>query len=166
MAEMFLELDGIKGESQDEARPKSHKDEIEIKAWKWTSKNVVRWDVNQGGQSTRTDISSIEIDKFCDKASVALYQHCLTGKHIKSGKITCRKNDGEEKVEYLIVKLKDIMVSRVSWAGDGSDQSLNETVELSFAEFHMEFKVQKETGDAAGGIGFGYNIQKQRDVAA
>ena len=93
---------------------------------------------------------------------MALYQNCVTGKHIKNGTITCRKNDGEQKVEYLIVKLTDIMISKVEWQGDGGDQSLKEQVDLSFAEFHLDYKVQKEEGDAAGSTTFGFNIQKQQ----
>ena len=68
---------------------------IEIKNWEWHTKNNVRWDINQGGQSTKVDIKDIDLKKICDKASVTLYQCCVTGKHIKNGKIICRKNDGD-----------------------------------------------------------------------
>ena len=117
MAEMFLKLDGIEGESLDFA----HAGEIEIKNWEWHTENNVKWDVNQGGQSTKVEIKDIDLKKICDKASVTLYQSCVTGKHIKNGKITCRKNDGDQKVEYLIVTLTDIMVTKVDWIGDGED---------------------------------------------
>lgn len=70
MAEMFLKLDDVAGESQDRASPVAHEGEIEIKSWKWTTTNLVRWDVNQGGQSTKVDVKQIDIDKICDKASV------------------------------------------------------------------------------------------------
>jgi len=158
MSEMFLKLDGIDGESLDAA----HGGEIEIKGWGWVTTNAVRWDVNQGGQSTKVEVKEINIDKSCDKASVTLYQNCVTGKHIKNGTITCRKNDGEQKVEYLIVKLTDIMVARVEFQGDGDAQALKETIQLSFAEFRMDYKVQNDAGSAAGGAkSFQFNIQKQ-----
>jgi type VI secretion system secreted protein Hcp len=162
MAEMFLKLDGIIGESQDSATPKAHQGEIEIKSWSWVTTNVVKWDVNQGGQSTKVEVKDIRIDKMCDSATVALYQNCVTGKHIKNATITCRKNDGEQKVEYLIVELTDIMISKVEWQGEGSDQSVKEQVDLSFAEFHLNYKVQKDEGNVAGGTEFGFNIQKQQ----
>ena len=92
---------------------------IEIKNWEWHTTNNVRWDINQGGQSTKVDIKDIDLKKICDKASVTLYQCCVTGKHIKNGKIVCRKNDGDSKVEYLIVTLTDIMITKVDWMGDG-----------------------------------------------
>jgi type VI secretion system secreted protein Hcp len=157
MAEMFLKLDGIEGESLDNA----HSGEIEIKQWGWNTENHVKWDVNQGGQSTRVEVKDIILEKVCDKASVTLYQCCVTGKHIKGGTITCRKNDGDQKVEYLIVKLTDIMVTKVEFQGDGDAQALKEMVNLSFAEFRMDYKVQQDTGTAAGAKSFQFNVQKQ-----
>lgn len=158
MAEMFLKLDGIDGESLDDA----HTGEIEIKQWSWLTENHVRWDVNQGGQSTKVEIHEISLEKICDKASVTLYQNCVTGKHIKSGTITCRKNDGEQKVEYLIVKLTDIMVTNVKFEGEDGP-SLKETVGLQFAKFRMDYKVQNDTGNAAGGAkSYEFDIQRQK----
>jgi type VI secretion system secreted protein Hcp len=158
MAEMFLRLDGVEGESLDHA----HGKEIEIQSWNWKTVNHVRWDVNQGGQSTKVEVKEIRIDKICDKASVILYQNCVTGKHIPKARITCRKNDGDQKVEYLIVDLQDVMVSRVEWTGNGDQQSLNESVELSFAEFKLHYSVQQDQGTAGGATTFGFDIQRQQ----
>ena len=158
MAEMFLKLEGIDGESLDSA----HSGEIEIKSWGWVGTNDIRWDINQGGQSTKVKHENLTIEKVCDKASVTLHQACVTGKHIKNGTITCRKNDGDQKVEYLVIKLKDIMVGRMEWAGEGESQSLKEIVHLAFAEYRMEYKLQNDTGDAGGYKSFQFNIQKQQ----
>jgi type VI secretion system secreted protein Hcp len=157
MAEMFLILDGIEGESLDQ----KYAGKIEIKNWEWHTTNNVRWDINQGGQSTKVDIKDIELKKICDKSSVTLYQCCVTGKHIKNGKIVCRKNDGDSKVEYLIVTLTDIMVTKVDWMGDGQSPSLDENVGLSFAEFRLDYSVQVDSGNPSGGKSFGFNVQKQ-----
>jgi type VI secretion system secreted protein Hcp len=161
MAEMFLKLDGVKGESLDDV----HAEEIEIKSWSWGADCVVKWDMNQGGQSTKANIHVINLDKICDKASVMLYQCCITGKHIASATITCRKNDGAQKIEYLVVDLKDVMVSKVDWKGEGSEQSLGETVELSFAEFNIKYALQQDSGSAPGVNHFGFDIQRQKAVA-
>jgi type VI secretion system secreted protein Hcp len=159
MGEMFLQLEGVDGESLDE----KHGGEIEIKSWGWTTVNNVKWNLNQGGQSTKVDVNAITIEKICDKASVTLYQNCVTGKHIASGKITCRKKDGEQKVEYMVVDLTDIMVSKVAWAGEGEEQMLKETVEISFAEFKLNYLVQADSGNAeAGHKDFKFHIQKQK----
>jgi type VI secretion system secreted protein Hcp len=161
MAEMFLKLDGVKGESLDD----KHAEEIELKSWSWGTDCVVKWDLNQGGQSTKANVHAISLDKSCDKASVMLYQCCITGKHIPSATITCRKNDGEQKIEYLVVDLTDVMISKVDWKGDGNDQKIDETVELSFAEFNIKYALQQDSGSAPGVNHFGFHIQKQKPVA-
>jgi len=156
-----LKLDGIEGESLDSA----HGGEIEIRDWGWETTNIVRWDINQGGQSTKVNVGEITINKICDKASVTLYQCCVTGKHIKNGTITCRKNDGEQKVEYLIMKLTDIMVTKVHFEGEGDQQALKETVMLSFAQFRMDYKVQNDTGSAGGAKSYQFDVQRQQGSA-
>ena len=157
MAEMFLKIDGIEGESLD----RWHKDEIEIERWSWNTTNTTHWDRNQGGQSTNATIEKITVNKICDRASVALYRYCVTGKHFKKARIICRKNDGEKKLEYLHVELEDVMIQQVKWDGTGLNQNLNETIEITFAEFHLKYKTQKDSGDPEGERAFGFNIQTQ-----
>jgi type VI secretion system secreted protein Hcp len=158
MAEMFLKLDGVEGESLDHA----HQNEIELQTWTWNTTNPVRWDLNQGGQSTKVHVHEISLKKACDKSSVTLYQNLVTGKHIKNAKITCRKNDGENKFEYLVVELTDVMIAKVEWTGAGESQTLEENVELSFAEFRLDYKVQGDSGNANGQKTFGFNVQRQQ----
>ncbi len=158
MAEMFLKLDGVDGESLDE----KHTAEIEINSWGWGVDNPASFKVGQGGQSTQANFSAIHVNKICDKASVTLFKNCTTGKHIGSGKITCRKLDGDSKVDYLVIDLTDIMVANVSWSGSGSEQILHETVSLVFAEFKSTYQLQQDTGSAGGSTEFGFNIQSQK----
>jgi type VI secretion system secreted protein Hcp len=157
MAEMFLQLEKIDGESLDS----THSGKIEIKSWAWKTTNTVRWDVNQGGQSTKVLIEHIDINKTCDKASPILHQCCVTGRHIKSGKIICRKNDGDSKFEYMILELTDIMLNKFEWSGDGNEQSINETLGLSFAEYKISYKLQGDIGTAQGSSEFKFNVQTQ-----
>lgn len=159
MAEMFLAIDGIQGESLDVHHP----NEIEIQTWNWDTINPVRWDLNQGGHSTKVKINAVNVTKIADRASVALYQYCVTGKHFKKAKITCRKNDGDQKIEYLIVDMTDVMISKVAWTGQGGEQTLGENIEISFAEFKIRYQLQADSGDATvqPGMDWGFNIQKQ-----
>lgn len=158
MAEMFLQIEGIQGESIDSWHP----NEIEIQSWSWFTNNPVRWDLNQGGQSSKVHVDHIIVNKICDQASVALYRYCVTGKHFKTARIICRKNDGEQKLEYLTVDMTDVMIQKVNWNGQGGDQTLGESIEVSFAEFTLTYKTQQDSGDAANGdMTFGYNVQTQ-----
>jgi hypothetical protein len=57
-------------------------------------------------------------------------------------------------------------ISKVEWTGDGSTQAPNETFELSFAEFQLNYKVQQDQGDAAAGMAsFGFHIQKSKRLS-
>jgi len=154
---MFLKIEGIDGESLD----RWHKNEIEIDNWSWTTKNNVTWGKNQGGHSTNAEISQITVNKICCRASAILYRYCVTGKHFKKARIICRKNDGEKKLEYLTVELEDVMISQVKWFGNGANQTLQETIEISFAEFYLVYKIQQDTGDAGKEQTFGFNVQTQ-----
>lgn len=160
MAEMFLKIEGVTGESQDEAKPISHKHEIEVKQWAWITTNTVRWDMNQGGQSMKVNVNEVIVDKLADLATVTLYQFCVTGKHFKTAKLTCRKNNGDEKVEYLVLDMEDVMVSAVSFAGAGEEVQVTEQVKLSFAQYKLTYKLQDDLGQGTTSPTFGYNIQK------
>jgi type VI protein secretion system component Hcp len=85
----------------------------------------------------------------------------VTGRHIKSGKITCRKNDGDSKFTYLVVDLTDIMLSQFNWSGDGDQPSLKETIQLSFAKYNISYKLQNDSGTASGSADFQFDIQRQ-----
>ena len=162
MAEMFLKLSDIDGESLDD----KHGGEIELQNWSWEVTNTVKWDVNQGGQSTKVAHAEINLTKYCDKASVTLHQNCVTGKHIKKGRITCRKNDGDQKVEYFVLDLTDIMVTYVKFDGQGDSQSLLEQVRLSCAEYNIQYALQADAGNPQGAKSFLFNIQRQRGQAS
>jgi type VI secretion system secreted protein Hcp len=164
MAEMFLKFEGppIDGESLDEASPKAHKDEIEIKAWNWKTENHVHWDLNQGGQSTKLIVGAIDLEKIVDSASHLLYQYCCNGKHIDSAIITARKNNGDEKVEYMKLTLTDVMINEVNWSGQGDEQFLVEKVQLSFAQFNFEYQKQGEKGSGEPMGSHGWHVQKQK----
>ena len=154
---MFLKIDGIKGESLD----RWHKEEIEIQQWNWTTTNEIHWERNQGGHSAGMKMTGVHIFKVCDRASTTLYQYCVTGKHFKHARSICRKNDAEKKLEYLTIEMEDVMVAAVKWSGNGEAQILVEEIDLSFAEFYLTYKTQKDTGDADPGRDFGFNIQTQ-----
>ena len=58
--DMFLKIDGVPGESQDDV----HKDEIDVMSWSWGA-------VDETG---KVSVNSISIDKFVDKATPNLWK--------------------------------------------------------------------------------------------
>jgi len=142
--DMFLKLDGIKGESADS----KHKDEIHIESWSWGLSQSGSHGVSTGGGVGKVAVHDISITKFVDASTPDLMLHCCNGKHIKEGLITVRKA-GENPVEYLKIKLSDILVSGVQEAGHGSAQ-LTESLTLNFAKFNVTYQPQGADGKAAG----------------
>jgi type VI secretion system secreted protein Hcp len=160
--DMFLKLDGIDGESIDDASP-AHKNEIDIIGWSFGGTNPANYAQGQGGQQSKPTFQEFNIVKVCDKASVTLLRAMSGGQHIKTGKITCRKAiKDSDKLEYLTVDLTDVQVTNISWSGSGGEQHLHETVSLTAAQFKTTYKLQQDTGAAGGGNDMTYNLQTQK----
>jgi type VI secretion system secreted protein Hcp len=152
--DMFLKLDGIKGESKDS----KHKDEIHIESFSWGMSQTGTMSVGGGGGAGKVSVHDISITKFVDSASAALMLSCCNGKHIKEGLVTVRKA-GEKPLEYLKITLNDILVSGVQQAGHGSDL-LTENVTLSFSKFKVNYMLQKEDGSGTPAGEMGWDIKK------
>lgn len=158
LTNIYLKLEGLDGESVDDL----HKNWIEVECFTWGVNNPASFAIGQGGQATQAHVEKIDVDKRCDKSSVAMFKACTTGKHIPKGTISCLKLDGETRIEYLKIELKDIMVSDFKWEGRGDDQLVKEKVSLVFAEFQETYKLQQDIGSAGGGTHFGFNVQTSK----
>ena len=102
--DMFLKLDGIKGESKDH----KHKDEIHIESFSWGMNQTGATAPAAAAGPARSASTTSRVTKFVDKSSPALMLHCCNGKHIPNGLITVRKA-GDKPLEYLKIKLTDIL---------------------------------------------------------
>jgi type VI secretion system secreted protein Hcp len=149
--DMFLKLDGIKGESKDA----KHKDEIDIHSFSWGLSQTGVGHTGGGHGAGKVSVHDISVSKYFDKSSTALMLHCASGKHIKEGLITVRKA-GDKPLEYLKIKLTDIIVTSVQEAGHGGGELLSESLTLNFAKFHVEYQEQKQDGSGtpAGEVGW------------
>lgn len=156
--DMFLKLDGIKGESKDH----KHKDEIQIESFSWGSAQSGTTHAGGGGGAGKVVVHDISVMKFFDKSSTDLWKHITTGKHIKEGLITVRKA-GEKPLEYLKIKLTDVLISSLqeSGSGGGGDQ-LMESLSLNFAKFHMEYFEQKPDGSGQSAGNVEYNMKENK----
>ena len=110
--DMFLKIEGIDGESTDEA----HEKWIEIESWGLGfSQNVVTGGKSTAGARTaeRVNISDLSVVKLLDKASPEIFFACCTGKHIPTVQIeVCRASEKKEK--YWEIKMTDVLIASVS----------------------------------------------------
>ena len=157
--DFFLVLDGIKGESQDS----KHKDQSEIISWSCGASQSGTTHSGTGSGGGKCAVHDLSLTKYTDKSSPVLWQHCLTGKHIKKGKLICRKA-GEKPLEYLTIELEDIMISNVSQGGHGGEDRLTESISLNFGQFHQKYAQQNADGSKGAEVEHKYNIAQNKQM--
>ncbi|HEY5512337.1 MAG TPA: type VI secretion system tube protein Hcp [Geomonas sp.] len=155
--DMFLKIDGIKGESQDD----KHKDEIDVLAWSWGASQSGSAHTGGGGGAGKVTVQDISFTKYVDKASPLLLKACCNGQHVHEINLVVRKA-GEKPLEYLKLKLNDCLVSSVSTGGSGGEDRLTENVALNFAKFQVTYTAQDAKGAAAGEVPFAFDIKANK----
>jgi len=132
--DLFLEVDGIKGESTDD----KHKGAVTVLAWSWGLSNSGTFHTGSGGGSGKANFQDISVTKYVDLASADLAYSCASGKHIPKAVFIVRKA-GESPLEYLTFQMEDILVTSISTGGSGGEDRFTESVTLNFAKVKMEY---------------------------
>ena len=152
-ADMFLKLGDIKGEATDD----KHKGEIDVLAWSWGMSQTGTTHVGAGGGAGKVNVQDMSVTKYVDKASHILTGACCTGKHFKEAFLTIRKA-GDKPLEYIKIKLEDVIITSVSTGGGTGDDRLTESVALNFKKFKYEYTPQKGDGSGDASVNFVYDI--------
>ena len=154
--DMFMKLGDIKGEATDDA----HKDEIDVLAWSWGMSQSGSMHHGGGGGSGKVNVQDLSFTKYVDKASPNLLAFCCSGKHFPDATLIVRKA-GDKPLEYLTVKIQDVLISSVSTGGSGGEDRLTENITLNFAKVKVSYQPQDKTGAKAGGpVEMGWDIEK------
>ncbi len=156
--DIFLKLDGIKGESKDE----KHKGSIAIESFQWGLQQAGTMGQGGGGGAGKVSFSDISIQKFADASTPALMQACAGGDHIKTGVLTVRKAGGKQE-EYYKISLTQILVSSIHNTGAHGGVP-SETVTLNFDEIKFDYKEQGGDGKLGGVVKFGWHLGKNAKV--
>jgi type VI secretion system secreted protein Hcp len=151
--DMFLKIDDIKGESVD----KSHKDEIQVLSWSWGLSQSGSTHAGPGGGAGKVNVQDLSFTKHIDTSSPNLIKMCCNGKHFKQALLTVRKA-GEKPLEYLKIKLVDVLISAVSTGGSGGEDRLTENVTINFGKFEVIYTPQKADGSGGAEIPVAWNI--------
>jgi type VI secretion system secreted protein Hcp len=153
--DMFLKIDGIKGESADH----KHKGEIDVVAWSWGIAAPATHSASPTGQNTgRLVIHDISITKKLDLSSPLLLQHATNGRYIKEVTLVVRKS-GEKGGEFLKIKLSNVRVAQVKNHGVGPGEGIMEEVTLNFEKVEYEYRPQAADGSLGPPVNFGWDIK-------
>jgi type VI secretion system secreted protein Hcp len=154
--DMFIKIDGIPGESTDD----KHKDEIVIESWSWGATQSATIGSGAGGGTGKVSFQDFHFVHKVDKASPKLFLATAKGEHFPEVVLTVRKA-GDKPLEYLIYKLKDVIVSGVSSSTSG-DNIPSEEVTLNFAKYEIEYTPQDSTGTAGTPVKANWDIKENK----
>jgi type VI secretion system secreted protein Hcp len=152
--DMFLKIDGVDGESEDDG----HKKSIDVLAFSWGMSQSGSMHIGGGGGSGKVNVQDMSITKFLDKSSAELVKRCCSGKHFPTVLLTCRKA-GDKPVEYYKVTMEEVLISSVSEGASGGEDQQTENITLNFAKVKVEYTPQKEDGSPDAAIVAGWNIR-------
>jgi type VI secretion system secreted protein Hcp len=165
MANMFLSLTGVTGESID--ADKKLEGAIEIHEWVWGLHNAAPYRLKESDATTHASVDKMTVTKMIDKASVTLVNFCAHGKEVSKATITCRKNTEDGPVDYLTIELNDVKIRSVNWPGRGEDlRGVPEVVVLEFKKFTMSYSMQLASGLLEGANVFPFDIPEQKGQPA
>ena len=160
----FLKIDGIPGESTDDAHP----DEIEVLSYSTGVSQTASASASSGGgaSSERADFQDFSIVKALDKASPKLAVACADGTHISEVVLAlCRA--GGDKVQYMEYKLTDCIVSSVRPGGSaqGGETLPLEEVSFNYGKIEWTYTQQKRAdGSGGGNVAAGWDLEKNAKV--
>lgn len=156
--DMFIKIKDIGGESKDS----KHSGEIDVLSWSWGSSNSGTMHGGGGGGSGKCNVQDLSFTKYIDASSCALFSACFQGDHIPEALLTIRKAGGKEPLEYLKIKLTNILVSSVSTGGSGGEDRLTENVTLNFEKVNVDYVSQDEKGAKKDPFKVGWDISANK----
>lgn len=154
--DVYLQIEGIKGESADSA----HQDWIELTSAHWgvTQPRSTSVSTSGGHTSGRCEHRALTLSKLADLASPILMQHCSMGKTIPKAKLEFMRADGQGKpVKYYEVELENVMIASMEQlVSQGS--IVNDSIGLRFSKVKWKYTQQKIGGGAGGNTAGGWDL--------
>lgn len=159
MANIFVKIDGIPGESLVEA----HKDELEVLSFSMGAMQPVSGTPSSAGGATAASVhfSEISMAKYVDKATPKLYKFCASGNHINTVTFSFHRaaKDGAT-VKYLEIVLTNSLISNISTAGSGGEDILVENVSFNFGAIQLTYVEQaRKEGAEEGNLPFKMDLE-------
>jgi type VI secretion system secreted protein Hcp len=156
-ADIFIKIDGISGESQDEI----HRGEIDIVSWHWKMSQQSSMLSGSGGGAGKATINDLDFVHQIDRASPNLMRYCLTGRRIPKVVLSTRKAGGTMPLDFLKVTMENVVITAVE--PTISHDHYFERVSLSFARVKQEYVVQSAIGSSNGTVTAAFDIKENLD---
>ncbi|MFV3126339.1 Hcp family type VI secretion system effector [Niveispirillum sp. KHB5.9] len=158
--DMFIDIDGIPGESTDSKL----KDKIDVFGFSWGVAQQGSLSHGNTNAVGKADIRSLRFLKRTDASSHLLFINCVTGAYIKQATLIVRKQGGNP-LEFLKIQMSDIFVESFELTGKPRSDNTHpeEEVGLAFSTIKMLYARQKDerTLDAYKEVGWSVKENKR-----
>jgi type VI secretion system secreted protein Hcp len=157
--DIFLKINGVDGESADD----KHKKDIDILAFSWGLSNSGSAQIGGGAGAGKVNVQDLSVTKWVDAATPKLVLACCNGTHYDDATLVVRKAGGTP-VEYIKLKLTEVLVTSVSTGGSGGEDRLTENITLNFAKFNLDYTPQDAKGAAGTAIPAGWDVAANKKL--
>lgn len=114
----FLQIVGIKGESQDA----KYAGAIDVLSWSWSLSQFPSGHLGSGAGSGKVDFRDLIVTKQVDRATPNLITACCTGQHIESARLVVRRAGGKP-LDSVKLDLREVFVTHYGVATNLPDKS-------------------------------------------
>lgn len=158
--DVFLKIDGIKGESTDA----KHKGDIDVESFSW-GLSVTH---SQGGGGAGAGAGKAEFDgvSFVARASTAspmLFLSAASGKHLKEAMLTVR-HAGKSAMEYVKIKLSDVTVDSYRQSESSDDDRPTDVFSVRFKRIDFSYSAQRPDGSLDTPVRAGWDLSKNTEI--
>lgn len=153
----YLKIGDIGGESQ----RADHEDEIDIHDVMWNVEQGSAAQVGKGRSRARAQVGPINLRKFTDASSAYLLLACMQGKSFPDMVLSVRKDSGEAHLDYLIITMENVTISKFETVGVGPEedgQVIEEVLGLVFENVTYKYTVQADDHSAGDEHEITYDI--------
>jgi type VI secretion system secreted protein Hcp len=156
--DITLKLTNIEGES----KKSGYEKQIDIYDFKFGVSQAASSSEGSGGGSAKSDCKDLVVTKLIDKSTPIIFLQSATGTHIAEAVMTVRKAGGQA-LDYLVVTLKDVIVTNVATGGKSEDERVLEEISLSYAKISIQYKAQNADGTAGATIQKNYDLEMNKE---
>src|SRR5260370_3973352 len=134
--DMFMDMEGVKGESQDQKHSKT----IDVLAWSWGMAQSGTTHMGTGGGGGKVQVHDLSFTKYVDSATPQLMLFCANGKHLKKAELFIRRAAGEKAggLEYLKITMEEIIISSLSTGGSGGGGRVTQKITPDLAQRKLQ----------------------------
>jgi type VI secretion system secreted protein Hcp len=157
--DMFLKIEGIKGESRDD----KHQNQIEIESYSFGLTQSGTFAFGGGAGAGKVQFQDFHFTKKIDKSSPILFLKCATGEHIKEATLFARRA-GEGQQEFLQIKMNDILVSSYQTGGSSGGDLPTDQFSLNYVKIEYAYTQFDETGKEGETFKAGWDLKLNKKI--